>query len=606
MEKQSLALTRSDWTLFGLRWVVIVVLAAAYYVAAARVGDNIPTSDLVVAVVAGGVASLVFLLFAAAGPLRAAAPVIVILGDVIIAGLFVRFSPADPLYVAGVAAAVMVSSVLYLGFAWGLVGAVCVVLATEGTLLLTTGQNLATLLASQTDALFVMVLLGGLGVAWAWALEQRISDREEELERTQARATAQAAKMRERTKAIVEMAATLSRTLNFEKVLNAALDTGRMALGEHESSSRVVSVALLFREDGALHVATARRLPQSDNGRVVPGRDGILGQALSECIPIIGKEPRKDPELQYFTGFQTMRSLLCIPLRAGYDNFGVLLYGSEAANAFNEEQMDLLTAIGTQATVALQNAVLYRNLELEKERLIAAEEDARKKLARDLHDGPTQAVSAIAMRMSFIARLLERNPEEVEGELKKVEELARNTTKEIRNMLFTLRPLILESQGLAAAVDQLAQKIYETHGQAVAARVDPAAEMALDSQQQSVVFAIIDEAVNNARKHAVAELISVNVTKQEDMVLVSIADNGVGFDTGAVDANYDQRGSLGMVNMRERTELINATLRINSAEGKGTTITVAVPLKEGQELVAGRSAKAPRQPAGNGGAAARR
>jgi signal transduction histidine kinase len=75
------------------------------------------------------------------------------------------------------------------------------------------------------------------------------------------------------------------------------------------------------------------------------------------------------------------------------------------------------------------------------------EEDARKKLARDLHDGPTQTISAIAMRMSYVYRLLERDPEQVPAELKKVEELARNTTKEIRNLLFGLRPLVLESQG---------------------------------------------------------------------------------------------------------------------------------------------------------------
>src|SRR5690606_19457388 len=121
-----------------------------------------------------------------------------------------------------------------------------------------------------------------------------------------------------------------------------------------------------------------------------------------------------------------------------YDNFGVLVYGSENPDAFTQDDTDLLMAIGTQTTIALHNAVLYRNLVEEKERIVEVEEDARKKLARDLHDGPTQNVSAIAMRMSYISRLLERDPGEVPGELKKVEDLARKTTKEIRDMLFTL------------------------------------------------------------------------------------------------------------------------------------------------------------------------
>jgi len=594
MDKQMLAVTRSDWTLFGLRWVVLVVLAGAAYLAAARAGGTIQTADLVLAVVAGGVANGLFLLFTAVRPLRAAVPLAVIIGDLAIVSLFARLGPADPLYIAGCASALIVSSVLYLGFLWGLVGAVSIILATETALLLTTGQDLRLLLAEQTEVLLVMALVGGVGVIWSWTLDQRIADQEANLQDMQLRVNDELNRMRDSTRAVVEMAATLSRTLDFEKVLNAALDTGRMALHQRSSQRRVVSVALLFRDDGNLHVATSRRLPQSDNQRSVPGRAGILGQALTECVPIIGKDARKDPELQYFVGFQTMRSVLCIPLRAGFDNFGVLLYGSEETDAFTADQMDLLTAIGTQATIALQNAVLYRNLEQEKERLIAADEEARKRLARDLHDGPTQQVSAIAMRMSYITRLLERNPDEVPEELKKVEELARSTTKEIRNMLFTLRPLVLESQGLSAAVEQLAQKIKETYNQAVAVRIERDAEAALDSQQQSVIFAIIEEAVNNARKHAEAELISVTAVKQDDMVLVTIADNGVGFDLGAVDANYDQRGSLGMVNMRERTDLINATLRINSAEGRGTTITVAVPLKAKQDLLTSRGVKAPR------------
>src|SRR5690606_26328784 len=122
--------------------------------------------------------------------------------------------------------------------------------------------------------------------------------------------------------------------------------------------------------------------------------------------------------------------------------------------------------------------------------------------------------------------------------LKKVEELARKTTREIRHMLFTLRPLVLESQGLTAALDQLAEKIRDTHNQAVAVHVDSRVEALLDSHQQGVIFYIIEEAVGNARKHAEAELISVNVTVRGEAVVVEISDNGVGFDIGAVDANY--------------------------------------------------------------------
>lgn len=590
MDKQTLALTRSDWTLFSLRWVVITVLAAAAYLAVVRASSSMLVSDIVLAFVVSGVVNGLFLLFAAAKPLRPAIPAVVIAGDMAMAALFVRLGGGNPLYVVACVSVLILTSALYLGALWGLAGAVGIVLAVEAALFYTTGQDLRLLLAGQAEILLVTALVGGVGLVWSWSLRRRIADQEADLQEMHTHLASELGRMRDSTRAVVEMATTLSRTLEYEKVLNAALDTGRMALHERSSRQRVISVVLLFRDDGGLHMTASRGLPRSDSGRSVPGRSGILGQTLTDCVPVIGKDARKDPELQYFTGFQPMRSVLCIPLRAGFDNFGVLLYGSEEADAFTTDQMDLLTAIGTQATIALQNAVLYRNLSQEQERLIAAEDEARKKLARDLHDGPTQQVSAIAMHTSYISRLLERSPDEVPEELKKVENMARETTKVIRTMLFTMRPLVLESQGLAAAVEQLAQKTQETYGQAVAVRIERDAEAALNSQQQSVIFSIIDEAVNNARKHAVAELISVTMVKQRDIVLVTIADNGVGFDTGAVDANYDQRGSLGMVNMRERTDQLNATLRITSAEGRGTTITVAVPLKDNQDLTSGRSA----------------
>jgi len=249
-----------------------------------------------------------------------------------------------------------------------------------------------------------------------------------------------------------------------------------------------------------------------------------------------------------------------------------------------ELALRVLAAIGYQTTIALQNAVLYRSLQEEKERIVAVEEEARKQLARDLHDGPTQSVAAIAMRMSYISKLLQKRPDEVPDELAKVEELARKTVREIRMMLFTLRPLVLESQGVGAALQQLATTMQETHGQAVSIRIAKDVESALDKQQQGVIFYIVEEAVNNARKHARAELISVSLGIQQDMLVCRIADNGVGFNLNAVNSNYEQRSSLGMVNMRERAAMLDGQLRIESAEGRGTTITIAFPLRGGRNL----------------------
>jgi signal transduction histidine kinase len=103
----------------------------------------------------------------------------------------------------------------------------------------------------------------------------------------------------------------------------------------------------------------------------------------------------------------------------------------------------------------------------------------------------------------------------------------------------------------------------------------------LDMHQQGVLFDIVEEAVGNARKHAEAEHIWVRLKLQAaEVFALEIQDDGVGFDVGAVTGSYENRGSLGMVNMRERTELVNGALRLESAPGKGTKITVLVPLSD--------------------------
>ena len=213
--------------------------------------------------------------------------------------------------------------------------------------------------------------------------------------------------------------------------------------------------------------------------------------------------------------------------------------------------------------------------------MIEAQEEARKKLARDLHDGPTQSVAAIAMRVNMAQRILLKDPKAAGEELVRIEELARRTTKEIRHMLFTLRPLVLESQGLVAALQSMADKIKETYSQNVIIAVEQNILQDFEVGKQGVVFFIVEEAVTNARKHARAEHIWVNLRAfEKEMVLLEVRDDGVGFDVAAVNRSYDQRGSLGMVNLRERTELVNGVLNIQSSAGKGTRVQVYIPLTE--------------------------
>jgi signal transduction histidine kinase len=149
---------------------------------------------------------------------------------------------------------------------------------------------------------------------------------------------------------------------------------------------------------------------------------------------------------------------------------------------------------------------------------------------------------------------------------------------------------------LIAALGQLAEKMRDTHNTEVSLKGQANVEELLDANAQGVLFYIVEEAVNNARKHAKATNIWVRLYRREAFVMVEIEDDGVGFDVSAVDASYDQRGSLGMVNMRERAELIEGTLRIQSAAGRGTKISILVPIHRAGAQIAGASEGGPALP----------
>jgi signal transduction histidine kinase len=182
------------------------------------------------------------------------------------------------------------------------------------------------------------------------------------------------------------------------------------------------------------------------------------------------------------------------------------------------------------------------------------------------------------MRVNFARRLVQRDPNSAAEELFKIEELARKTTKEIRQMLFTLRPLVLESEGLLPAVEQLAEKMQENHDQEIIIEAKQGIVDEMEVGKQGVIFFIIEEAVNNARKHAQADHIWVRLKQRSDVLHLEVEDDGVGFDVSKVQDNYNQRGSLGMVNLHERAELVNGILRIDSRHGKGTRVSVSVPM----------------------------
>ena len=312
---------------------------------------------------------------------------------------------------------------------------------------------------------------------------------------------------------------------------------------------------------------------------------GIAGWVATHKTPLIIDDVNQDN--RYYQSIADtfdikLTSLLCVPMMTRNKLIGVLqVVHTRSEHYFGLPEQDLLTTFASEAAIAIENARLYQNLKDERDKLVVVEDEIRKHLARDLHDGPTQFVSAIILSLSLVKELINPAPELALNEVNQTMSMAEQALKQLRTLLFDLRPVVLETHGLIPALELYTERLQETDNLNIHLNVEQEFER-LTPKAEVAIFAIIQEAVNNAKKHAQAAQINLALQPNpaRDTMAISITDNGIGFDVKAVTQNYNKRGSLGLINMQERTETINGTFRINSQVGHGTEVVLTLPLTE--------------------------
>lgn len=403
-----------------------------------------------------------------------------------------------------------------------------------------------------------------------WTVDNR--QRVAAAERQMAQALGHAESYRDRMRALYEVALSLNTTGDPQSVLTSTLNECARILPYHTGA-----IVLPTGTPDEAQVIAGRHLSLGEaHIRFVVG-DGVLGTILRGGNGGVLQHAQNEPDLAFLPSINACRTVLILPLRSAKRTFGVVLFGSDEAE-LNVEQMEMATTLVSYGLVALQNAQLIAELRAERNNLLAREEEVRKQLNRDLHDGPAQALAAITMTLSFIKRLLEKEPQRVIPELDKLSAVAQRANHEVRTLLFELRPLVLETQGLLPTLRQYLERFEpSTNGPKI--MLDGDEDIGpLTKRVQGTLFNIVQESVNNALKHAQAKHIWVKVVTKADDVVLTIQDDGKGFDLQAVKASYDQRGSFGLLSLEERARLVNGSAELLSAPGAGTTVRVIVPL----------------------------
>jgi PAS domain S-box-containing protein len=216
-----------------------------------------------------------------------------------------------------------------------------------------------------------------------------------------------------------------------------------------------------------------------------------------------------------------------------------------------------------------------KELRILSNQLLSAEEKERKRIARELHDGIGQALSAIKFSVENSLGQLRRVSDQ--SELKALEALiplTQKTIEEVRRIVKDLRPSILDDLGILATINWFCREFQKVYS-GIQIKTDlNVQENSIPSSHKTVIYRILQEALNNIAKHSRADLIRLSLIEQANRVILSIQDNGVGFDVDKVISMKPSRRGFGLASMRERAGLSGADFAIKSEEGQGTTIRV--------------------------------
>ena len=235
----------------------------------------------------------------------------------------------------------------------------------------------------------------------------------------------------------------------------------------------------------------------------------------------------------------------------------------------------VLDYLGNQMSEAFSQIESLQNAHELGAQVIRSQEEERRRVARDIHDGPAQAIANIVFRAEVCERLIDTDTERAKFELKALREHIRNTLAEIRKIIFDLRPMALDDLGLAPTIRGVLDVFREEYGLFTEVAVI-GKERRLESHVEIGIFRVVQEALNNIVKHAQASSAKVRIEFAAAGVTVLVEDDGKGFEMTEGEL---PSGHYGIMGMRERMQLLNGKLSIKSAPRRGTRVMISVPLE---------------------------
>lgn len=230
--------------------------------------------------------------------------------------------------------------------------------------------------------------------------------------------------------------------------------------------------------------------------------------------------------------------------------------------------------LGNQMSVAFAKIETLQNAQVLGAQIIRGQEEERRRVARDIHDGPAQAIANIVFRAEACERLIDTDTERAKAELQALRKHIRGTLTEIRKIIFDLRPMALDDLGLIPTIRGVLDNLGEQYGYFTEVKVT-GAERRLENHIEIGTFRIVQEALNNVVKHAKASTVKIRAEFAGIGITIIVEDDGKGFELSDKEVSA---GRFGIMGMRERAHLLGGRLTIKSDICRGTRVIVAIPV----------------------------
>lgn len=280
-----------------------------------------------------------------------------------------------------------------------------------------------------------------------------------------------------------------------------------------------------------------------------------------------------------------LKPSMMAPVGMKETDLGILLVCNKSDKLYSSSEQDLLCLLGNMAAMEIQrkgmeNALAQseEQLRLLSRRLLDAQEQERKRVARELHDGIGQSITAMKFLVENAVKEASKTiPTENLPALNCLVPMIQEIVEEVSRIAMDLRPSILDDLGILATVNWLCKEFQKTLPDISVEKTLRVEETCVPEEQKTVIFRILQEALNNVAKHSRASMVRISLDKQNGWTVLTIEDNGVGFDWESIHSADGARRGLGLAGMKERTQLSRGVFFVQSRLGAGTSITASWP-----------------------------